>query len=478
MRIANNVIALNINNNMSKTDRKLAISMGRLSSGLKINKAKDDSAGYAIATRFDMQVQGYNRGSENALDGISLIQTAEGYQEAIHEMLQRCRELSVQAANGTNSDSDMRIINDEINELTDEINAITKKATFNGIGLLDGSAQRLAKDAAPDKSRITYVTDDLPDGTLNYTVSAIGKPAVYDTSYDGTNAVSKSGTITINGSTVNFEKDEDPAVTYSKILQACDDNNLSFDASSGRFTTLEAGSKHSITVSGDATILADLGIPATPNPTNVIGSDAVVTVDSFIKKSDGSVDASYLPTIIADGNKVSLISLNNQEIDIEVIDKDPITGLYYEDPATTGMSFSTSSELTPEGKVNIQLGGTVNAVLAITIPKIDTKTLGIDYINVSTVEGASKAIADLDIAISKVSKSRANLGAYQNRLEFSSDSLIVASNSTTGSLSRIRDTDIAREMTEYTKENVSFQAATAILAQANQRPQLILQLIR
>ncbi len=462
MRIANNVIALNVNNYMNKADRRIGLSMGRLSSGVKLNRSKDDSAGYAIATRLDMQVQGYNRGSENALDAVSLLQTAEGSLTSIQEMLQRGRELAVQAANGTNTEDDRIIMQDELEQYLDEIDQVVEKASFNGIQFLNGRAQRMSIDSDSDNTSLSYVSSGLPAGDFSYDITTVGQPATYTSGYDGTQTISQDGSLTINGSTIDFKAGESAATIYEKVLKACDSNNLSFDATTGEFSTLDAGSKYSISISGDASVLADLGMTPTAVPSTNVGTDAEITITSYTSSADGN-PVPFNPTIVADGNKITLSGLNNQSIEIKIED-DAVTGSY-------------TSEITNGGQLNIQLGGNSNSVLGIYIPKVNTETLGIDNCNISTQEGATMALDSLDKALEKVSTVRATIGAYENRLDYSSESLLTASNATTVSLSRIRDTDMAAEMANYTKDNVIFQAGTSILAQANQRPQLILQLI-
>ncbi len=471
MKIANNVIALNINNNMGKADKRVGLSMGRLSSGVKIARAKDDAAGYAISKRLDMQVQGYTRGSENAYDGVSLIQTTEAALDSIQELLQRCREISVQAANDTNSDSDKRILQNEISEYQEEIDSICKKTTFNGIEVLNGQAQRMCKDADSDYSKITYASEGLVDGTLKYTIASVGLHATVLSSYDGTQTVTNDGTFSINGSSISVTAGESADSILTKIIQACDDNNIKFDSSTGKFSAFEAGSKFNINFAGDTSILSSLGIPSG----NQTGTDAVVKVDGYYKTSDGSKDLSYSPSVIADGNKVSLYSQNNEKIEITVFDTNPKTGDLYSD---TGFTLSTSSEITNGGQINLQLGGNKNSVLGMYIPEVNCVALGVKYANVSTQAGAEMGIGLFEDAINEVSDIRAKLGAYENRLTYSANALDVANEATTTSVSRIRDTDMAKEMALYTKDNVMFQAGNSLLAQANQRPQLILQLIQ
>ncbi len=470
MRIANNVIGLNVTNNMNKANRRIDLSMGRLSSGTKINRAKDDSAGYAITTRLDMQVQGFNRGSENALDGVSLLQTAEGALSSVQELLQRCRELAVQASNDTYTVEDRRLIQNEIQEYKEEVDAICKKTTFNSIDFLNGQAQRVIKGQNTDTSAITLVSDNLDPGILDYTVNSIGQHAIVPVGYNGTQTSPVDGLLNINGSEVKISATDSATDIYSKILKACADSDIEFDTTNGQFISAEAGSNASITISGDSAILSSLGFSEVTN----YGTDASVTFNSYTKTIDGSIDQSFRPLVTTDGNKVTLVGQDNKVVEILIKDTNPKTGVLY----PIGTSFNQKSEITDSGQLNMQLGGKTNAVLAMYIQTVNIETLEVEYANVSTQQGAERAIQSFDDAISEVSGIRATLGAYENRLNYSSESLLVASDSTTVSLSRIRDTNMAKEMANYSKDNVIYQAGTSILAQANQRPQLVLQLIK
>ncbi len=468
MRIANNVVALNVTNNMVKSDRRVSLAMGRLSSGTKINRAKDDSAGYAISTRLDMQVQGYNRGSENALDGVSLLQTADGALASVHELLQRSRELAVQSANDTATVEDRRLIQIEIEQYKDEINSICKKTSYNGIEFLNGQAQRTVLSQDADKSQISYVSDNLDAGNLSYTVSQLATHTTLTSSYDGTQTVSKDGIIVLNGSEISLKAGESASDIFAKIKLACTDSNITFDSATGEFSCIETGSKFNLTVGGDTQLLTDLGLTGTTTQ----GTDAVVNFDSYIKKSDGAPDVTFVPTITTDGNEVTMVGQDNKKIIIDLSETNPLTGAKYTAP------YSATDTVTDSGQLMLQLGGKMNAEMAMYIPKVDAKSLDIEYANVCTQEGSNMAIGIFDGAIDKVSANRAGIGAYENRLNYTSESLITASGATSVSLSRIRDTDMAKEMANYTKDNVVYQAATSILAQANQRPQIILQLIK
>ncbi len=460
MKIANNIISLTVYSSLRQTNAKIATSMSKLSSGLKINRSKDDSAGYAVASKLQMQVSGLERGSSNATDGISLMQTADGALSSVHEILQRARELSVRAATDSLEDEDRRKINREIEGLLEEINEVSKKTDFNGIRLINGGASRMAEDFDSSISKLSMITEGIPEGTLTYDITNATN-SYFTSGYNGSQTANSDGIIYINGAEVRVLATDSAQTINEKILQACDDANLVLEGS--EFVSIEPG-EINIKMTGDESILADLGLTGS----NTIGSDAIVS-NIVLTKINGQVDTTYNPTVVVSGNKVSLLSPNNNKI---IIDANPGG-----DINKTATTTSTGSDITNGGQINLQLGGERDNVLGVFIPKITTDSLNIEYVNTSTRPGAERAIVSLNNAISIVSEARSRLGAYQNRLEFSIKSLDISAESTKISLSRIQDTDMAAEMTNYTKLDVINQAATAILAQANARPQGILQLL-
>ncbi len=461
MKIANNVISLQVYNSLRQNNAKISTSMNRLSSGLKINRSKDDSAGYAVASKLQMQVSGLEKGSANATDGISLMQTADGALSSVHEILQRARELAVRAGTGSLEDSDRRKINREIEGLLEEVDEISKKTDFNGIRLINGGATRISEDLNRDVSKITNITEGIPEGTLSYDITNATN-SVYASSYNGTQTAGVDGRITINGAEVDILATDSAQTISEKILQACDDSNLILQGSN--FVSVEPGDVE-ITFEGNPTILANLGLSG---GTNTTGKNATIS-NVVLTKVNGQVDTTYKPTVISNGNKVSLLSPNNNKIDIDANPSGNIN--------TTATTTSTEGKITNGGQINLQLGGERANVLSINIPEVTRESLDIQYVNVSTLQGAEKAITTLNNAINEVSEARAKIGAYQNRLEFSIKSIDISVDSTKMSLSRIQDTDMAEEMTNYTKLDVINQAATAIMAQANQRPQSVLQLL-
>ncbi|MFV0504146.1 MAG: flagellin [Lachnospirales bacterium] len=463
MRIINNLISLNTYNSMRKTNAKVSTSMGRLSSGLKISSAKDDAAGFAISKKLERQIKGISQGSSNALDGTSMLQTAEGALTQVHEMLQRMRSLAVQSGNGVYTDSDRKNIQEEINNLKEEINGIAERTEFNGIKLLNGDASRMALDSDVLGAETIYVSDEVNSGILKYGLASKSEPATVN-GYDFQNMgpATESGSIVINGATVEVAKGDSSDVLYEKFQNAFKSAGLEYDGATRTLSTIEVGAKQSINISGTPEALNDLNLQSvTPKD----GKDMVIIGNKLLE--DGTLDTEFnnSMTIKVDGNIASFISSNGQEIQIRVDEDVKVGGFLY-------------SDIKDLGRTNIQVSAGAENEVKLYIDRVDTVSLGIEYLNLGTLESSSEALDDLDNAIDKVSEIRSNLGAQINRMEFTIKSVNIANENTQQSLSRIRDTDMAFEMTEYTKANVLYQAATSIMAQANQRPQEILQLLQ
>jgi flagellin len=367
MRINHNLSALNSYGRLAQNNTATTKSLEKLSSGLRINRAGDDAAGLAISEKMRGQIRGLEQASRNAQDGISLIQTAEGGLNETHAILQRMRELAVQAGNDTLASADRDSITTEITELQSEINRIANTTEFNTKELLDGSF-------GASRSGGTLVTSESGLGSLT------------DINVTG----AKEGTYTFVAST--------------SFLQLKD--------STGNGQTIAVSQFSDATVQ---TIKFDqLGISVT---------------------TDTTFDANGVTwnglTIIASG--------------------------------------STSK---------FQIGADEGQTMSISIGEMTASALSVNAINVSNATAAGAAITSVNAALTTVSTQRATLGAYQNRLEHSINNLNTSAENLTAAESRIRDVDMAHEMLGFTKNNILNQAATAMLAQANQQPQGVLQLLR
>ncbi len=371
MRINYNVSAMLSNNALANSDNLLSKSLERLSSGLKINHAKDNPAGLAMAKRMNAQLEGLSVASQNASDGVSVLEIADGALTEVHSMLQRMNELSVKAANGTMVESDRATIQDEVEQLKEEITRISETTQFNGQKLLNGEFD------------LKGYTDNLAVKVNSYSTEVPVKE------------------YTINSLTLT----DDPENEGEFLL-----GGITYDENSF------------------------------PDP---------VSLKAEIKD-----------------NLVTITGDNGFEMTLDVND------------ATAGTYNNLKVDIIGVGAMRLQTGANEGQVMSIQIPAMSLQNMRIEKVDVSTVEGASDAIARIDGAIKYVSKVRGQLGAYQNRLESSINSLDITTENMTAAYSRIMDTDMAEEMTNYTTYQVMTQAGTSMLAQANERPSQVLQLLQ
>ena len=370
MRVNYNISAILANKALNQTDSKLSVSSERLSTGYKINHAKDNPSGLAIAHRMTMQLRGLSNAAQTASDGVSVVQTAEGAISEMQDMVHRISELAVQSATGTNSDDDRKMIQEEIDQLKLELTRIATDTDFNGKKLLNGDFD-LKGYADVEEVKVSYYSDEVQVG--QYVISAIN-PA-----YDA-------------------------------------EGNLADES----VTLLQDGS------------------------TNAFPADC---------------------TIRYEGNKAIIEGKDSFRVDITV------------DKALATAS-NVTLDITGIGAMRMQIGANEGEIMEIRIPALGLEQLGLKDVDLSTKEGALKAIALTDAANTYISSVRARLGAYQNRLEHTANSLDATNENLTDAFSRIMDTDMAEEMTEYSNEQVLTQAGISVLSQANERPQQVLQLLQ
>lgn len=456
MRINCNISAVIANNQLKKGQDAVSKSIERLSSGLRINSAEDDAAGMAISKKMKTQIKALERASKNGSDGIYVVQTAEGALAEVEDMLQRARELAVQAANGTYCDEDREAIQNEVEQILIEIDRASNDTEYNTMPLLDGTIGRRSY-ANIDDAEMLNVASEVKTGKYTYDVTAPAKqPTATIKSFNGTADKSQEGVLYINGAEVHVEEGDSYDDVYLKIVKAADSAvvNLNNNGTSVDVTNKVYGSASELDIhfSGDG-VASLFGM--TKEGIKTYGTDCEVTL------KDGFANTA---TYNSDGKYITVTDVNGFEMMMD------IPG----DKTFTDVTF----EVTNIGLMSIQVGDLEGQQIDIDIPKVNTKTLGIDHIQCGTEVGARRAIASIDNAISKVSSYRSKLGAYQNRLETTVQSVDSYSENMTGALSGIEDCDMAEEMTNYTAQNVIAQAATSILAQANEQPQTILQLLQ
>ncbi len=491
--INTNVASLNAQRNLGKTQNALSRSMQRLSSGLRINSAKDDAAGLAISDRMTSQIRGLNQAVRNANDGISLAQTAEGAMQESTNILQRMRELSVQAANASNSAADRSALQAEVNQLQSEMDRIANTTTFNGLKILDGSfsAQKfqigananetisvsIDSMAASDLGRAatTATNTTANQGTGSATAAASSLP---------TNNTIAAQTLTVAGSegtaTVGVAAGDSAYTVATKINSVTSSTGV--EASAYNEASITA-------VSADGTVQMTLGSGGTTATisASVTTGDLSNLVDA-INKVTGTTGIS---AELDDGN-VKLIQSEGKDIDIadftHSVSGETMTVTTL-DSDTTDLTDGSTDSTTVAGRVEFSStesfsvrsdvansAGSILDVAADTFVNSDT-----DYvsgIDISTQSGAQSAIDVIDKALGKIDSQRGNLGAIQNRFESTIANLQNISENISAARSRILDADIAQETSNMTKQNILQQAGISILAQANQAPQMALSLLQ
>jgi len=410
MIINHNIAALNTLNRLNAATNAQSKAMQKLSSGLRINSAADDAAGLAISEKMRAQIRGLDQASRNAQDGISLIQTAEGALNETHDILQRMRELAVQASSDTNTDEDRAEIQQEINQLTSEINRIGNTTEFNTQKLLDGS-----KD--PSITKVTATIGGISGFTIDAGVANAGVANGLKIVF--TKGATAGATFSADGKTLTVTLDQtDNAIDSSEIQSLINGADSDSNKPAGLDMT-------AFTVSGSGII-----------------DGTTATVNESVSIPDG------------EGFQFQIGANQNQSLSLAIGDMRAVSlGI----STTTATSGFTSNFTVTNG----------------------TNDTNVEYaLDVSNADNASAAITRIDSAISKVSSERSKLGAVQNRLEHTINNLSTSSENLTAAESRIRDVDMAKEMMEQTKDSILAQAAQAMLAQANQQPQGVLQLLR
>lgn len=504
MRINYNVSAHLANKRLLGIENNMATSMERLSSGLKINHAKDNPAGMAISKKMQAQINGLNRASQNASDGISVIQISDGALNEVTSILQRMRELCVQGANsGALSLEEKTAIQAEIESLRTEVDRISTDTEYNTKTLLDGSLD--TRVYTKNASRVR-VSDQLEAGTYGISIEKAATQAQIETAgvnfNDETTEVGTAGKISINGSFVDIAATDTYAEAYEKIREAARVGEVTAyrDETDGHvnFMSTIYGEKSIIELSfdnqelaaklgintGDLVQDADTGeyIYGTLDATS--GEVLVPTGENMVFKTNaaGKVELTGFTgsaTVATNGNRVEITDIGGVSLSF-LVDAGYENGATRTDAAGNVIETYDGSlefEVTEIGTMILHVGANKDQNMEVRIPEVSSESLFIDDVDVTTVTGASRGITALDEALAQVSSVRSRLGAYENRLEYSVASLDAFEENMTGALSRLTDVDMADEMTNYTHQNVLNQAAISVLTQANDIPQQILQIL-
>ncbi|MBR6228294.1 MAG: flagellin [Eubacterium sp.] len=495
MKVNNNIEAQRANFNLNAVQRRLTASTNRLSSGYKIVKAADDAAGMAISHKMHAQIRGLMRASENGSDGIAFIQTTEGALNEVESMLQRCRELSVQAANmGTTTIEDRVSIQKDIDQLRTEIDRIARDTEFNTMTVLDGTCTRQSTSSNVGVKLIS-ASDDVK--LTGYTFTVTQRPEQAEVRSNATTAAKndvvtadEAGSIIMNG----VSMDINAGMTYEEVFARIRDygemmnvdvtpmnGNAETDYDAGvtlRFRTKEMGEKFKISVTTDNDNLATkLGIPATGITAK--GKDVQVTLDT-----SATGGFSKTATSFCDGGRLTVTDRAGFEMIFDTSEfgvKNKDGSWKIPDGATTpGVPGNNTATVTmlDAGYVSVQIGANEGQTIDLSVPPVTCKSLHIEYCNVATYDGAQAAISAFDSAVTQVTAIRAKLGAYQNRMEHAVASVDETSENLTEACSRIEDVDMSEEMTKYTQYQVLVQAGVSMLSQANNQPQNILQMLQ
>ena len=472
--INTNVASLNAQNQLSSSQRLNDQALQRLSSGLRINSAKDDAAGLAISTRFQAQINGLNVAQRNANDGISLAQTAEGALDEITNNLQRIRELSVQSANATNSDSDRAALQAEVDQLVEEVDRVASQTAFNGLKLLDGSftAQAFQVGAnAGETINVANIADAKASSLGKFTGVNLENQSI-GTASDTPAALSVTvgGSPTSLGSVKVDAKDIAAAINSSGITgltASADETTASGQAQPGT-STISADGTATVTINGvDIDINAQQGDAA-----NSSNFDAAFDAINAVSAATGV-------TAVNSGGQLDLVAADGRNITV-AFDAGTATG-------ATVASFGLGAAGTTGATIDIDYkapdGVTGDLVFAQTGGLNVTQTIGatgtaLSALDISDVDGANEALRSVDAALETVNSARADLGAVQNRFESTIANLATSVENLSASNSRILDADFAAETAKLSKSQVLQQAGISVLAQANARPQQVLSLLQ
>ena len=447
MVVQHNMQAANANRMLNVTTSAQSKSTEKLSSGYRINRAADDAAGLTISEKMRKQIKGLDRASTNAEDGVSAVQTAEGALTEVHSMLQRMNELATQSANGTNSNTDRKAIQDEIDQLTTEIDRVSETTKFNETYLLKGDGAEKehnvnAHDAGLDGVTLTDKGDEVEVTlkTLNAgdKISIAGKNYTIGATPDeakGLYAKAKAGEkVTVGGTTYEIAAKTDAAKGQITIAE--------LDQKIAKGTTVEYGNKK-VHVVDKTTGIDD-------NDSSIITAAKAYELETaeIVKASSIGTDTAAKTKAGATPDKFTLTKGK----------------VNYNDALSFNLHVGADADMTNKITVNID--------------SMNSAGLGVKGIKADTEQDATYAIDAIADAISTVSSQRSALGAVQNRLEHTIDNLDNVVENTTTAESRIRDTDMAEEMVNYSKNNILAQAGQSMLAQANQSNQGVLSLLQ
>lgn len=481
-----NISSLTAQRNLSTNSASLGTSIQRLSSGLRINSAKDDAAGLAISERFTSQIRGLNQAVRNANDGISLAQTAEGALKASGDILQRVRELSVQSANATNSAGDRKAIQAEVGQLLSELDRVATTTEFNGQKLLDGAfGSAIFQVGANANQTVTATTGNFRTTTYGAQLKQ-SAPVVVAATAAGTSIAGSFDIAGIQTKPITLVATDTAATAAAKVNAQADSTGVTAAARNQAEILITGGTSFSLAIKGDnTTTAANVTFSA---PTN----DAAGLAAGVKAFNDVASQTGITAKLNSASNGIILVNEAGSNISIQnnSVATNTLTVGAYDAVTSAGgtETFVTGVAAAPAGGFATAVGYLeMSSEKGYSIANVSTTTLlangastlnAVNSIDVSTVAGSTKALKIVDAALAAVNGQRASFGALQSRFDTTVTNLQTTSENASASRSRIQDADFASETANLSRAQILQQAGTAMVAQANQLPQGILALLR
>jgi len=499
LTVNTNVASLNTQRNLNNSSNALSTSLQRLSTGSRINSAKDDAAGLQISNRLTSQVNGLGVAVRNANDGISLAQTAEGALQQSTNILQRMRDLSLQSANGSNSSSERQALSQEVNQLKEELNRIADTTTFGGQKLLDGSFGTKSFQVGSNANEVIGVNVNGASsknvGADRFSLAGTGFNTVGAAAATAAAGTTVGGTLVVTGPNGKSNAAADMTITAGdSAKKVADTINKSSDLTGVKADARTGVQLSGLAAAGNVTMQLGAGSTATTATisANVTDASNLTNLANAINAQSGKTGITAELT-----NNNGNIKLVNEAGDDIVIENFAIAGVtgtgdtvklnsigYSGAVSATQVQLQATNDSSRiQGSVQLESSGAFQ-VVASAANMLGTGTLGVSTlstvadIDITTQEGAQNSISIIDAAIASIDKNRAALGATQNRFENTIANLQNISENVSAARGRIQDTDFAAETANLSKNQVLQQAGTAILAQANQLPQAVLSLLR
>lgn len=464
MKINRNMSAVIASNQLHRTENKLSVTMERLSTGLKLNSAEDSPAGMAISNKMKAQIDALDKASDNSTDAISVMEIADGALNEVTSIIQRMRELSVQAASGIYTYDDKSAIQSEIAQLRDEVDRVSSNTEFNTKPLLDGSSDTRVYTRKSVSQEMTYsditrinISDEVDSKHYKVEVTEAAKQAQSSISGYPAGGITEDGTISINGVSAAIKagtSEEDYLAQVHDLVEQAG-ANMKVNGNSIDITSKKYGSASQLDISISDELANALGYTTQGDGY----TDAQTGTDAKVTAGDGFTH----PIVTSEGNRVYISDDNGFKMDFMVDASADLT--------------EYDIDVTDIGTMTIQIGANQYQEMDLRIPEVSAQSLYLDEIDVAVAGGADKALGTLDKALSQVNSVRSRIGAFQNRLEYANASLDETSENMTSAYSTLTDTDMATEMTEYASQNILNQAGISVLSQANDLPQQVLSLL-